>query len=153
MEFDHLLTDASGRNEYAESFLRCIVSVAHTWDDLIDRDKPVSDEDINACMWLALVSLPANPFYMQHMRELQPVLVNAMLNWQIATRMERAGGPFDVSYILRSSFVDLIVHVALITQGPQRAVEVGRKVREAAHHEGMDRYIKALSVEAQERGD
>ena len=36
----------------------------HTWDDLVDKDKPVSEADINGAFVALMVHVPANPFYL-----------------------------------------------------------------------------------------
>lgn len=43
-------------------------------------------------MFQALVLLPRNAFYRLHFDELNAILANAITNWRVATRLERAGG-------------------------------------------------------------
>ena len=58
----------------AIAFFMSILSVCHFWDDLIDKDVEISDEAINSVMWVALIDIPANPFYQQHREALRMVL-------------------------------------------------------------------------------
>jgi hypothetical protein len=138
-------------NRQATDFIELIVEVLHFWDDLIDRDKVVSDADINDKMFKLLVTLPRNPFYLANFTTLNPVLVNAITNWHVANRMERAEQPDDyqlrIAYILRSSYVDLITQSALIVGGPDWAVNVGEQIRLYAHKETYEGYLDNLTNE------
>jgi len=45
--------------------VRCVLDlgqIVETWDDLIDKDKPISDQDISGSFYAATVNLPLNPF-------------------------------------------------------------------------------------------
>jgi len=65
-----------------------LLYVVHLWDDLIDKDKPRSDEDINKAFEAALLFIPANPFYMAHAHALQPMIANAISLWYEANKRE-----------------------------------------------------------------
>lgn len=78
-------------NTHAAQFLVDIARCSHTYDDLIDRDKPVADSAIHDLVWAMLVTLPTNPFYREHQDAIRPVLVTAILNWQAANDMEADG--------------------------------------------------------------
>jgi hypothetical protein len=54
-----------GGNQDALNMYRMFVDLAHIWDDLVDKDKPVSADEINQAFLTCLVYLPANPFYRQ----------------------------------------------------------------------------------------
>lgn len=152
--FEQLIQDVCCGDADAEQFVRSIVQIAHVWDDLVDRDIPAPDDLIDKAFWLALVEIPANPFYQRNGPTLRALTANSIINWQIATRVERSGeeGGLEFAYILRSSFVDLLTQTALILGGPAHAVAVGERVRRATHHEGFAGYVKALAAEAAERG-
>jgi hypothetical protein len=51
-----------GGNTDALNLFHHLVELIHIWDDLIDKDKPVSDEQINKAFLIALVYMPSNPF-------------------------------------------------------------------------------------------
>ena len=68
--------------------IRCVQTIArcsHTYDDLIDRDKPVADDSIHDLIWSLLVALPVNPFFRAHQDVIRPVLITGILNWKAAT--------------------------------------------------------------------
>lgn len=151
-EREQLLTWFKG-NAAAADYVDMVCRIAHLWDDLIDRDKDVPDEDINHGFFEALIRLPRNTFYRTHFDHLNAVLINAVSNWQIATKLEREGGNYEksIAFVLRSSYADLITQSALIIGGEKWACQVGEEVRKATHGETYEGYIKNLAQEAADR--
>ncbi|PWY49200.1 hypothetical protein DK459_11795 [Achromobacter sp. RW408] len=140
-------------NASAVDFLRTAFDVAHFWDDLVDRDRILSDADINRAMFQALVVLPRNAFYQANFASLNAVLANAATNWTIATDLERAGGVAGkrTAYVLRASYVDLVTHCALLLGGMEWARAVGVELRQLA--EPYPEYLTNLEAEKAARGD
>jgi len=123
------------------------------WDDLVDRDKPVSDDMISTAFKTALFALPMNPFYRRHFDVLMPIMVTAQRNWEVATTLERLGRPEDTltAFILRSSYVDVLVACVELAHGPHAAKEAAFLLRSAAHSEGYANYMAAVKNERQIR--
>lgn len=140
-------------NVAAADFLEMIVELLHFWDDLIDRDKVLADEQINDAMYALLITLPRNPFYVAHFPVLNPILANSITNWHVANKFEREGGEYEqrIAYILRSSYVDLVTNAALIVGGPAWACKVGEEIRRYAHKETYDGYLVNLEQERNAR--
>ncbi len=140
-------------NVAAADFLELIVGLLHFWDDLIDRDKPVTDEAINTAMFEMLITLPRNGFYREHFHSLNPILLNAITNWHVANKFEREGGEYEqrIAYILRSSYVDLVTNSALIIGGPDYGRQVGEQIRRYAHKETYEGYLANLHNEVAAR--
>ena len=140
-------------NKHAADFIELIVTILHFWDDLIDKDKALSDTEINAHMFNVLVTLPRNPFYAANFSALNVILTNSITNWQVANRLEREGDEYEkhIAYILRSSYVDLITHAGLLVGGPEWAQYVGHKIRCHAHAEGYEGYLSNLEAEQSAR--
>ena len=137
-------------NQDAVRFLSDITDVLHLWDDLIDRDHELADVHINKIMWLALVALPRNPFYAQHFLALNSVLVTAIVNWQIATDVERTSHSDNeevIAFIIRSSYIDIITLVAVLCGGPEHATTIMREVRQLWHSEALSGYKQNLVQE------
>ena len=137
-------------NQDAVRFLEDITSVLHLWDDLIDRDNELTDSHINKTMWAALVTLPRNPFYSQNFLALNTVLVTAIINWQIATDMERKPNSDNdevIAFIIRSSYIDLMTLVAVLCGGADHATTIMREVREFWHDEKLSGYRENLVQE------
>lgn len=134
----------------AAEFMLQMCRVMHLWDDLIDKDKAVSDAQINEAFQLALVDIPRNPFYARNFTALNTLVQTAITNWHVATRMEREGGDYEksIAFILRSSYMDLFTQVAQIVGGPEWAVEMAHKTRLLTHKETYAGYLMNLEREA-----
>lgn len=152
-EFE-VIEAAAGGNHAAATLLHNWVNVLHTWDDLIDQDRAVVDSVLNNAMYTALVAIPNNPFFVAYSSQLLPVLGVSIANWLAATQIERSETSeheLDTARIIRSSYVDLIVQVAHITQGPQMAAAIARRVRAVAHKETLPQYLENLQHETEAR--
>lgn len=143
--FEHVCRDEAA----ARDFLLAIHDIAHVWDDLIDKDKQLSDDQINDAFFKALVVIPNNPFYRQHFGALQPLVVTAILNWLTANKLEDAGSEDDkrIAFVTRSAYTDLITYVAMLVGGPGWAVQQGPEIRRFVHAEGYEAYLDSLAYE------
>lgn len=137
----------------AADFIDMATNIAHVWDDLIDRDKDVGDDEISNAFFQALVRLPRNAFYRKHFDHLNSVLINSISNWQVATKLERLGGPYETSiaFVLRSSYIDLVTQSALLVADQKWACQVGEEARRLTHGETYEGYLKNLDAEKGER--
>lgn len=150
---EDLAWEATKGNANATDFILKMVHVLHLWDDLIDRDKPVDDAAINRGFQFLLVDIPRNPFYAQHFGALNTLVSTAITNWHVATRMEREGADYEksIAFILRSSYIDLLTHIAAIVGGPEWAVQMADKARRFAHCETYGGYLLNLEREKLDR--
>ncbi len=135
----------------AVAFVAQCCAVAHIWDDLIDRDQPVSDQDINGAFWIALIELPRNGFYRRHFAELQPVMRLVATNWLAATRMERDGTHREITYVLRSAYIDILTTAASLVGGQQWANQITPDIRRWAHAESYPEYVANIQLEQETR--
>ena len=109
----------------AVEFLLLLSDITELWDDLIDKDRPISDERINYVFEHALVTLPLHPFYQKHHQHLRPLFIHAINAWQLAnkfakgTRSERA-----LAYTLRNMDIMIAEAIVYLTSGPARMREV-----------------------------
>lgn len=149
MTREDLFVSVARGDRDAVAFLEAIFRIAHVWDDLVDLDEPVDPVDLDEAFRLALFDLPRNPFYVNHFGLLNPLLLSAINNWQVATVMERSGDEPDkrVAFITRSSYTDLITQVAFIKGGPDWVLEMGPTIRRFVHQEGWDQYLENLEIE------
>lgn len=79
-------------NDSAVQLLTLIREISHTWDDLIDKDKPVEPLQIHRAFWLALVGLKTNAFYQDHEAALLPVMETGIFNYVASVDLERLPG-------------------------------------------------------------
>lgn len=139
----------------AVQFAVRIFRAAHIWDDLVDKDKPVTDEELYAVFWDLLINLPADRFYQKNFGLLSGTLINAMMNWRIANTLEREGGQKDksIAFVLRGAYVDILTASALIVGGVDWVKEIGPAIRRWAHEETFDQYLNNFAKECEARND
>lgn len=146
-----LVAQAVKNDPDALEFLRDMALVMHWFDDLIDKDRSVPDEETQEVLWRVLVTLPRNTFYRDNFNLLNPIVINAITNWRTANHLERgqAHDQTDVmtAFIIRSSYIDLATMAATIIGGPLWAAERGVALRHWAHGEGFERYQENLAAE------
>ena len=144
---EDLLRLACNGNAPAFQFMNDITEVFHFWDDLVDRDRPLTDADVNMQMCRALLTLPRNSFYQTHFARLTTLVDNSIRNWMTATTLEREGteGDREIAFILRSSYADLLVEVAHLCGA--NTLEVAVMARRVVHKEGFAGYLVNLELE------
>lgn len=146
-------------NTNAADFIESVFGALHLWDDLIDRDKRPSDADISAAFINMLVALPSNPFYLNNISSFRPLLLMAIVDWHTATRFERnelvpddqRQYELSIAFILRSSYVSLLLMAAFICGGMQHVLAVSPDIRRMFHDEEFEGYLCALEDEKKAR--
>ena len=128
-------------DQWALQFCIDIMFIAHLWDDLIDRDNFRAAEDINEAFRIALVDIPKNPFYLAHIGDLRPVMMNVILQWQDANVLEK-GDKEDraKAFMLKASVLQLFNYCAYLIGGPAWAFEIGPDLRRL-YEESIGGYI------------
>jgi len=128
-ERDDLLLGWFGGDREALSLMHSLSDITELWDDLIDNDKLLTHDDINAAFYTALVVLPNNPFWCKHRLFLTPIVITAINSWQDAnrlstgTRSERA-----LAYTLRNLDIQVVQAIVFITQGYPRLRELSAEI-------------------------
>ena len=120
--------------------------IAHLWDDLFDRDRQRSGQDINDAFRIALVDIPLNRFYLEYITDLRPLIMNAILQWEDANILDH-GNDHDqhMAFMLRASFAQIFNYCAYLVGGPDWAREVGPEMRRL-YDESFDEYKKEMEV-------
>jgi len=135
-------------NQAAVDYVLMVAKVADVWDNLIDRDTPVSDEAINGAFWTLAIEIPGNPFYRAHIDDLRPVLATGITNWLIANKIERdetlPHRAIEIANVIRYSIADVVLMVALLIGGREWAAEVGPELRLRSQKSDLNEYINSL---------
>ena len=92
--------------------------IAHFWDDLIDKDKDRTDDEINKAFEIMLIFIPANPIYKEYGDILRPMLHSTMLAWYESNIKEK-GGEKDKFYafFLRNALLNIIIFICFLIGG------------------------------------
>lgn len=130
----------------AVCFCEQLFRISQVLDDLIDRDKPVSDAAITGAFWMALIELPANPFYRQHEPYLRPLMASALQDWKDATGMERAGDEhgMHLAFVLRDQLTAVVIQCAYLIGGYDWMQSVSAQIRRHFHEDSLSDYINDL---------
>jgi len=108
-------------NSNAIVFCLDMIKAIHLWDDLIDKDNELKDEEINDVFTFLMVDMPMNPFYAVNQREIAPMMQNIILKWHTANVFEKEKEVNDVdkAYMLRAELYQLFVLCATLIGGRQ----------------------------------
>jgi len=136
-------------NQAAVEFVLVIARVADVWDNLVDRDKDVSNKAIHEAFWLLAIELPGNQFFRDHVDDLRPVMATGILNWMTANEIEAgfAAGDhraLEISHVIRYGIADVAIMAALLCGGREWAAEMGPELRLRSQRSDLNEYIKSL---------
>jgi hypothetical protein len=126
----------------AVAFLLDVFAIGEVWDDLVDKDKPVSSEDVNKVFYTALITLPNNPFYQAYRPQLSGVMVAGIHAWIDSTTLEK-GDKTDraIAFVLRDWYMELLTLVATLLHGFDYAQSISLEMRRFFFHESLDEYL------------
>ena len=118
----------------AVNLILILHSIVETWDDLIDGDKPVTDEQKNSAFYNALIILPRNGFYQRNFALLNPLIEATIVDWLTANGFEKSKDPQKciMAYGLRYSLYAVTALIARIIGGLDWSVQVNSEFRACA---------------------
>ena len=131
-----------GAIDFCDMFFR----ISQTWDDLIDRDKPIHESTINRMMWDALIELPSNSFYLEHQAELIPLFRQYAIDWMDSNVLERGKSDHgkNIAFVLRDSVSSLLTQCAYYIGGIEWMAEVSVHIREHIFEDTLFDYKASL---------
>jgi len=133
-----------GGNEDALQMYRMFVDLLHTWDDLVDKDKDVTEAKINNAFLICLVYLPCNPFYQTIQRDVLPMWISVVSSYETANKFERekdAHG-IEIAHGLRYVAGNIIAYAMHVCVGPEKAAEYLPEMWKCVVAERFDDYRK-----------
>lgn len=133
-----------GGNQDALNMYRMFVDVAHTWDDLVDKDKEVSEDAINNTFLTCLVYLPANPFYQTIQAQVLPMWLTVVSAYQVANHFEREKDPhgIEIAHSLRYAVGNIVAYAVHVCVGEAEAKRILPDVWKAIFFERFEDYRK-----------
>lgn len=128
----------------AVNFALMFTHVADIWDDLVDKDRAPTDNELNSAFWYCLSAMPRNRFYRNHMDELIPQIETGILNWMAADELVKRGGKkeMEVANVIRHNISDLFVHMARLIGGFDWAVQVTADIKMLAQNDTLEEFLK-----------
>lgn len=134
----------------AIDFVVKLFNISQIFDDLIDKDKPVSDEAIFHSYWVCLVELPKNPFYIRHAATLIPMMQIFLVDYRDSVILERKQALIEnehgqnIAFVLRDSIGSIITHCAYLLGGYEHMTSISVQVREVIFDESLEAYKEGL---------
>jgi hypothetical protein len=127
-------------------FIRQFGDVCEVFDDLVDKDKPVTDADLARTLFAVLTEMPLNPFFDKHKHQLIPIIVTGINAWLDANTLEKGSENDRVfSYVLRDWYAELIAYIIYLCRGRDYMRSVSMEVRHFfTHHETLEQYREGL---------
>lgn len=139
--FDEIFKGDSRSIEFCISLLE----VLHVWDDLVDKDNPLTSEEINKAFITAIFGLQNYPLWFT--AGLNHLLLNTFLKWRDANEIEQnplsSDDDLSKSYMLRAGLYDIFAVIAYHLFGDEWAREVGPKIR-LLYGEKLKDYIEEM---------
>lgn len=128
---EHILSWLCG-NEFATDFYNSLWTVGQAWDDLIDKDKPMTNEAIHNAFIQALVLSRDNPFYKSYADKLDVVVTLAINDWLDSVRWEdeKNEAGLELGYSLRLSMTNILIYSSLLLGGWDHMRQVSIEVRQ-----------------------
>jgi hypothetical protein len=129
--------------------VRFIVDFADTcelFDDLIDKDKPISDAHVVRVLFNVLTEIPLNPFFDSFKAQLVPIIITGINAWLDSNVLERGSDNDKVfAYVLRDWYMEFISYVVYLTRGREYMRSVSLDIRSFfTHHETLDQYREKM---------
>jgi hypothetical protein len=112
-----------GGNKEALVMYQMLADLSHTWDDLIDKDKPVSDDNINNAFLICLVYLPGNSFYRSIQYHILPMWIAVISAFQTANKFEKDKEPHgvEIAHGLRYTAGNIMAYAIHVCVGAEKA--------------------------------
>lgn len=135
-----------GGDQNGLAMFRLLVDLLHTWDDLVDKDKPVTEIDINMAFLTCLVYLPANPFYQRIQAAVIPMWMTVVSAYETANKFERDKDPhgLEIAHILRYTAGNIVAYGMMVCLGPVKARELIPEMWKAVVRERFEPYRQEI---------
>jgi hypothetical protein len=138
-----------GGNPDGVDILKMFTLLLHTWDDIVDKDKEVSEDQINKVFAICLIYLPLNNLYRQIQYQIIPMWITIISSYETANKFERDKDEhgIEISHGLRYAAGNIIAYAIYVCVGPQKAKEFIPEMWKTVVFERFDDYRKEhLSV-------
>lgn len=127
-------------------FCESLFRVSQTLDDLIDGDKPVTNDDVYQAFWEALIDIPSNSFYRAYELTLRPLMAAALQDWKDSVTLERdSQHGRTIAFVLRDQLTSLVVQCSCLVGGFDWMQQVSKQIRLHFHEDSLQSYIDDLN--------
>lgn len=129
-------------NKDAVEIYQLMCGLADTWDNLIDKDKEVSNEQINDMFITCLYRLPMNPLYKHMQDHISPMWMTVISSYEAANKFEREHDEhgIELAHTLRYSAGHIIAYLILFCVGVEKSREYIPEMWKTFANERFEKY-------------
>jgi hypothetical protein len=128
----------------ASEFLIILWNSLQFFDDVLDEDKELDRKEPKLVLIDLLLRLPLNPFYQKHLLSVTPLIANIGLQWNAAELAEVSGRADAKSFVWRSSYYQLVLHVFMLEKGIEEAMRYSESILRI-YGEELDDYLQEFN--------
>lgn len=147
-DYDYLLEWMQG-DQAAAALINRLFEVSQIADDFIDGDKPIEkNQAMTQLLMLALVEIPANPFYRKNLGVIAPLLIATIMAFETSNRLQKSADRDCqmMAWALRDSIEHLITVCAYLKGGAAWASNVSMQMtqyfRSNDDRESLEDWVK-----------
>lgn len=139
---DDLRSRACNGDAHALRYLATMMDAVEIWDDLIDKDKPVADADINGLFVSLMIGLPQNSFFDQNKSFLLPITLMCVNAWFDANALQKSADARlrQRAWWLKQMGVELYGAVAYLCGGFDHMRRISQEARVLLMHEDFSTF-------------
>lgn len=133
-----------GGNQDALNLYRMFVDLSHTWDDLVDKNVDVPENEINNAFMIALLYMPTNPFYRRIQEQIMPMWLTVISAYETGNHFEREKDEhgIEIAHTLRYATGHIVAYMVHVCVGREKAKEIMPEVWKHVVYERFDDYRK-----------
>ncbi|MES2662247.1 MAG: hypothetical protein V4629_02995 [Pseudomonadota bacterium] len=125
-------------------FIEKVSNISQTWDDLIDKDKLIQDEDINTA-FLDAIKLASHPF-VQRFPAIYTVMCLQITTWLESNYIEQYQKHIlQVSFVYRSAVTPIIMASIEMLRGTSDRRIAAREIYPLIFDETFEEYVKSVA--------
>ncbi len=127
-------------------FITDFSDTCELFDDLIDKDKPISDGHVVRVLFKVLTEMPLNPFFDHYKAQLIPIIVTGINAWLDANDLEHGDDNDKVfAYVLRDWYMEFVAYIIYLVRGRDYMRAVSLDVRHFfTHYETLGEYLERM---------
>ena len=133
-----------GGNADALQVYQALVDLAHTWDDLVDKDRELPADHINNAFLITLVYMPSNIFYRSIQEQIMPMWLTVVSAYEVANKFEQDKDEHgvEIAHNLRYAVGHIVSYMVQVCVGYEKSKEIMPEVWKSIVFERFDEYRK-----------
>lgn len=126
-----LMHEVANGNQAAFEWMWDFWCFTHVIDDLVDADKKLTTAEAAMALAQFVTALSLNPFYIQNVASLYPLIISACNRWIDGDAMDKSGDQRSRihSEVVRCGDLELFLHIAFLTGGWDHMRKMSGRVR------------------------